>query len=121
MKRRFVSALVAWSFVVAACTSTGSLGIVTRSSSDNAAFLKSGKAVEEIGSVSGESCRYFLLGVAPWGNGTFSDAVSHALGEKGGDALINVSVTTSLYGFIPIYNIFAYTCTKVEGVAVKFK
>jgi hypothetical protein len=30
------------------------------------------------------------------------------------------SVETSLYGFIPIYNLFANTCTTVRGVAIKF-
>lgn len=108
-------------FTLSACTSTGSLGIVTRPASDNASILKSGRNIEEIGIAQGESCRFFLIAVVPWGNGTFSDAVNHALAEKGGDALINVTVSTSLYGFIPIYNVFSYTCTKVEGIAVKFK
>jgi hypothetical protein len=47
-------------------------------------------------------------------------AVDEALAKSGGDALINVSVTTSLYGFIPLYNIFSFTCTTVRGVAIKF-
>ena len=63
---------------------------------------------------------FFLLGVAPWGNSTVSQAIDDAL-KNGGDALINVSVTSSLYGFVPIYNIFCYTCTNVEGVAIEFE
>jgi hypothetical protein len=47
--------------------------------------------------------------------------VEDALQQKGGDALINVTVTSSLYGFIPIYNVYSYTCTEVKGVAVKFQ
>jgi hypothetical protein len=46
--------------------------------------------------------------------------VEKALDEKGGDALINVTVSTSLYGFVLIYNIYSFTCTTVNGIAVKF-
>ena len=97
MKRTIPILLVGCSFILASCTSTGHLGIVTRSVSDNAAVLKSGKTIEELGVVSDDSCRYFLLGIIPWGNGTFSDAVQKALARTGGDALINVTVETSLY------------------------
>lgn len=47
--------------------------------------------------------------------------MEEALGSKGGDALINVTVTSSLYGFIPIYNVYSFTCTTVKGIAVKFQ
>jgi hypothetical protein len=30
-------------------------------------------------------------------------------------------VSNSLYGFVPIYNVYSFTCTSVQGVAVKFK
>ena len=63
----------------------------------------------------------FLLGIIPWGDSTVATAMDKALAENGGDALINVSVTTSLYGFVPIYNVFAFTCTTVEGIAIKFE
>lgn len=62
----------------------------------------------------------FSTGVIPFGNSAFSKAVEKALDEKGGDALINVTVSTSLYGFVPIYNIYSFTCTTVNGIAVKF-
>jgi hypothetical protein len=32
-----------------------------------------------------------------------------------------VSVETSLYGFIPIYNVYSFTCTTVKGIAIKFE
>jgi hypothetical protein len=83
--------------------------------------LRSGRAFQELGSVEGQACRHFILAVVPWGHGDFSKAVDKALDEKGGDALINVSVETSLYGFVPIYNIYSFTCTTVKGVAVKFQ
>jgi hypothetical protein len=43
-----------------------------------------------------------------------------ALDATGGDALLNVTVYSSLYTFIPYFNIFAYTCTSVEGAAVDY-
>jgi hypothetical protein len=35
--------------------------------------------------------------------------------------LINVTTSSSLYGFIPVYNILSFTCTTVKGIAVKFQ
>jgi hypothetical protein len=101
------------------CSSTGNLGMVTKSQVNPSSLLSSSKSFKEIGLVKGQACRFFLLGVAPWGDSTFSQAIDNAL-ENGGDALINISVTSSLYGFVPIYNIFCYTCTDVEGIAIKF-
>jgi len=105
---------------VAGCSSMGSLGLVTKSGHDPAAILKGGQAYTEVGQASGSSCRFFLLAVVPWGNGTFSDAVDDALAKSGGDALLNVSVQNSMYGLIPIYNIFSWECTDVRGTAIKF-
>lgn len=107
--------------LLAGCSSTGTLGIVTKSSAQNAEILKAGKPFDELGQAEGESCRHFLLAIIPWGSGTLPDAVDESLKDKAGDALVNVTVTTSLYGFVPIYNVYTYTCTKVQGIAVKFK
>jgi len=103
------------------CTSVGNLGLVTRPSANNAELLKSGVAFEELGPAEGSACRHFILGIIPFGNSAFSTAVEEALAQKGGDALINVTVMSSLYGFIPIYNVYDFTCTSVKGVAVRFK
>jgi len=103
------------------CSSTGTLGIVARSTGDPGALLRNGKSFKELGAVSGSSSRFFLLAIVPWGDGTFSTAVNDALAKKGGDALINVTVTNSMYGFIPIYNIFCYSTTEVYGIAVRFE
>ena len=108
-------------FVLTGCTSVGNLGIVTKPSADAASLLKSGRAYKELGPAEGEACRHFLLAVIPWGDSSFSTAVNNALAEKGGDALVNVTVSSSLYGFIPIYNVYTYTCTTVKGIAVKFQ
>lgn len=106
--------------LLSGCSSTGTLGLVTKSSADPGAYLRNPTAFKEIGRAEGESCRMLLLGVLPGGNGTMPAAVDDALAKAGGDALINVSVSTSLYGFIPIYNVFSYSCTNVKGIAIKF-
>jgi hypothetical protein len=106
---------------IGGCTSVGNLGIVTKPFSDNGERLKRGVAFEELGPVEGSACRHFVIAVIPFGNSSFSKAVDNALAERGGDALINVTVSSSLYGFIPIYNVYSFTCTTVQGVAVKFK
>ena len=107
--------------VVMGCSSSGTLGIVTRSSADAAGLLKSGRGFQDLGPAEGSACRHFVLAIIPWGDSTFSTAVENALQQKGGDALINVTVTSSLYGFVPIYNVYSFTCTEVKGVAVKFQ
>ena len=113
--------LVVIGLVLGGCSSSGTLGIVTQSSADPAALLRSGRAFKDLGPVEGQACRHFVLAIIPWGQGDFAHAVDVALAQKGGDALLNVSVETSLYGFIPIYNVYSFTCTTVKGVAVKFE
>jgi hypothetical protein len=49
-----------------------------------------------------------------------STAVDEALEKSGGDALLNATVSSSLFGFIPYYNLFAFTCTSVKGTAIRF-
>ena len=119
--RRSLWVFVASVMFLAGCSSTGTLGIVTRSSADPASLLKSGRTFKELGPVEGQACRHFVLAIIPWGQGDFAHAVDLALEQKGGDALLNVMVETSLYGFIPIYNVYSFTCTTVKGIAVKFE
>lgn len=109
------------SLVMVGCTSTGNLGIVTKPSADNAERLRSGVKFEELGPAEGSACRHFVIAVIPFGDSSFSKAVEKALAQHGGDALINVTVSSSLYGFIPIYNVYSFTCTSVSGIAVKYK
>ena len=113
--------IAAVSFFLAGCSSSGTLGIVTKSSADPASLLRSGRAFKELGPVQAEVCRHFVLAIIPWGASDFGRAVDKALVERGGDALLNVTVETSLYGFIPIYNVYSFTCTTVQGIAVKFE
>ena len=102
------------------CSSTGNLGIISKTMGDPGSLLTSPHPYKEIGLIKGEACRYILLGIIPWGDSTSTKAVNDALAKSGGDALINLSVTSSLYTFVPIYNVFCYTCTAVEGIAIKF-
>jgi hypothetical protein len=104
------------------CSTVGSLGIVSKSSLDSAAMLREGRPFKEVGPASGKACRYFLLSVLPWGDADIQTATDRALaGAGGGDALINVTTQNSLYGFLPIYSVFSYTCTEVKGTAIKFE
>lgn len=102
------------------CTSVGTLGIVTKSAGDPGAMLRNEHPYKELGPVEGKACRFFALAVIPWGDATLSTAVDDALAKVNGEALINVTVSNSLYGFVPIYNIFAFTCTEVKGIAISF-
>ena len=102
------------------CSTIGSVGMITRSKADPLALLKTPQTIKELGPAQGEACRYSLLAILPWGKSDLQTAVDEAL-AKGGDALVNVAVSSSLYAFIPIYNVFSYTCTTVKGTAVKFE
>ena len=106
---------------VAGCTSVGSLGVITKSSADPVSVLKTSHTVRDLGPAEGQACRYFVIAVVPWGNSDFQTAVDRALATTGGDALVNVTTSSSLYGFIPVYNILSFTCTTVKGTAVKIE
>ncbi len=106
---------------LAGCSSVGTLGMVVKSTADPGALLKNQTAFREIGPAEGEACRFFVLAIIPFGKSDFAAAADEALAKSGGDALLNVTASSSLYGFIPIYNIFTYTCTNVKGIAVKFE
>lgn len=107
--------------LLAGCSSTGSLGMVVKSTADPGALLKNQTTFKEIGPTQGEACRFFVLAIVPFGQSDVAKAVDDALTRSGGDALLNVAVSSSLYSFIPLYNIFTYTCTNVRGIAVKFE
>jgi hypothetical protein len=114
-------ALTAFVVIWGGCTSVGSLGLVTRTGSDPASILREGRKFRELGFVEGSACRSFLLNVIPWGNGDVQAAVDDALSHSsGGDAMLNVTTSNTLLGFIPLYNIFASDCTRVRGTAVQF-
>ncbi len=106
---------------LAGCVSVGSLGVITKSSVDPASVLKTGHSVKELGPAEGEACRYFVIAVIPWGNSDVQTAVDKALAPSGGDALVNVTTFSSLYGFVPVYNVLSFTCTSVKGTAVKLE
>jgi hypothetical protein len=103
------------------CATVGSVGMITKTKADPLALVKTPQNVKELGPAQGEACRYFLFAIFPWGKSDLQAAVDDALTRTGGDALVNVAVASSLYGFIPIYNVFSYTCTTVKGTAVKFE
>ena len=104
---------------MAGCVSVGSLGLITKSSVDPAQVLKTAHSMKDLGPAEGQACRYFIIAVVPWGNSDVQTAVDKALAPSGGDALVNVTTSTSLYGFIPVYNVLSFTCTTVKGTAIK--
>lgn len=103
------------------CSTSGTLGIVTKSSADPASLLRNSQGFEELGPAEGQACRHFILAIIPFGQSDMAKAVDKALEATGGDALLNVLAESSLYGFIPIYNVYTFTCTTVKGTAIKFK
>lgn len=117
---RYLAPLIA-AVALGACTSVGQVGLITRSSMDPAALLRSGRQFKDLGPAHGKACRFLALGAFPWGDADLQTAVDQALAPKGADALISVTATNSLYGFIPVYNVLSYTCTTVEGFAIKFE
>ena len=119
---RKIMTLLLFMSLMAGCTSVGTVGMVTKSSAEPVSILKNGQAYKELGVAQGEACRFFLLGMIPWGDATLSTAVDDALSKAGGDAMVNVTVSNSLYGLLPVFwNVFSYTCTDVKGIAVKFE
>jgi hypothetical protein len=111
--------LIGMVLTMAGCTSFGTLGMVAKSTGDPGAILKNAQSYKELGPVEGTACRFAVLGLIPFGDATLSKAVDKALAKSGGDAIINVATSNSLYTIIPLYNIVIYTCTDVKGIAIK--
>ena len=61
-----------------------------------------------------------MVNLVPFGDSAVSTAVDKALTAVGGDALLNVAVSSSLFGFIPYYNVYAFSCSSVSGTAIRF-
>lgn len=119
--KRIACLLIVSVFALAGCSTTGNLGLVTRSAASPGTFLTENTQFKELGQAAGKACRHFILALIPFGQSDVAHAVDKALEGTGGDALINVSTESSLYGFVPIYNVYTYTCTKVHGTAIKFE
>ena len=106
--------------LLTSCVSTGSFGLVSSSGADPGDLLTHPHSYRELGPAEGRACRFFVLAIIPFGNSTISRALDKALRESGGDALLNVTISSGLYGFVPIYNVLSFTCTTVQGTAIKF-
>ncbi|GJL50639.1 MAG: hypothetical protein NPIRA01_18660 [Nitrospirales bacterium] len=119
--RRVVYLLIISMTALAGCSTSGNLGIVSKSTADPSSSLTGNTKIKELGPAEGQACRHFILNIIPFGHSDVAKAVDKALEKTGGDALINVSTESSLYGFIPIYNVYSFTCTTVRGTAVKFE
>ena len=113
----FYAAMV---LLAAGCTSVGRVGLMTKSGASPVDLVRDGK-YDELGPAEASSCRWLLIGVIPYGNADPGYVMERALASTGGDALLNVSTSNSLYGFIPIYNVFSITCTTLKGTAIRFQ
>ena len=110
--------------MTAGCTSTGSIGLLSRSETeadlgphDSHKFHRVGNQIE------GTACRHFILGLIPWGDSDLETAMKNAFKKNPSlhpDGLIHVTTSTSLYNFFPLYNVYTLTCTTVRGVPVRF-
>ena len=105
---------------LAGCVSVGNLGLVTKGGLNPISILQTETKFQELGPTKARACRHFLLAVIPWGDSDIQTAVDKALAKSGGDALVNVTASSSLYGFIPYFNVYSITCTTVQGTAIKF-
>ncbi len=103
------------------CSSTTSHGLLTGPLADPASVIHRAHDYEDLGAVEARACRFVLLSLVPIGGSALGQAMKKALGDTGGDAILNASVTTSLYSFVPIYNVLAFTCTTVQGVAIRIR
>ena len=102
-----LASVIAAAALVAGCQTSSQVGVITRTSADPGAVIREAQPYQQLGTAKGRSCRYFLLAVIPWGDGTVAKALDDALTPVGGDAMINVLVSSSLYTFIPYFNVFS--------------
>ncbi|HYN38982.1 MAG TPA: hypothetical protein VES39_07010, partial [Rhodospirillales bacterium] len=107
--------------LLAGCQTSSQVGIIGRPATDPGAAIRDAQPYKELGPSKGRSCRYFALAIIPWGDGTVGAALDDALQPHGGDALLNVLVTSSLYTFIPYFNVFSFGCTTLEGVVIAYQ
>ncbi|MHB1287230.1 MAG: hypothetical protein ACYCYP_11875 [Leptospirales bacterium] len=112
------------SLLLAGCTSTGTLGIVSNSESEADLGPHDSHTFHRVGSeISGTACRHFILGILPLGSSDIESAMRKALEshpELKADGLVHVATQSSLYGFFPLYNIYTVTCTTVKGIPIRF-
>lgn len=117
--RLMMVCLVIMGIAGAGCTSVGNAGLLMHSAADPLKVVKA--PYRDLGFVEETGCRFLIIGIVPAGNADPSDVLNKALRKKGADALINATTSNSLYGFIPIYNVFSITCTTVKGTAISFE
>ncbi len=75
-----------------------------------------------LGQGSGEACMSHILNIPTGGKNTYQEAVSKAVGSKGGDLLIQSSSDT-VETFFPstLFSVWGERCITVTGSVVKLK
>ncbi len=111
-------------FVMAGCTSTGSLGLVSTTETEADLGPHDSHRFHRVGGeIQGTACRHFILGLIPWGDSDVETALRHAIQahpQLKADGLVHVTTETSLYGFFPLYDVYTLTCTTIRGIPVRF-
>lgn len=117
-------ALLTGILIMAGCTSTGNLGILSNSETEADLGPHDPHTFHRVGSeITGKACRHFILGVLPIGQSDIESALKDALTkhpELKADGLVHISVQSTLYGFFPIYNVYTVTCTTIKGIPIRF-
>jgi len=110
--------------LLSSCTSTGSLGLLTNSETESDLGPHDSHRFHRVGTeITGTACRHFILGIIPWGDSDVETALRHALQAHpslNADGLVHVTTETSLYGFLPLYDVYTLTCTTVKGIPIRF-
>ena len=76
------------------------------------------KPYTELGITEGYDSRFAILGIIPVTDGnSLRDAIKHAKGNVGADALINITVDSYTQWWI----LFSRTVTKVDATGIRFK
>lgn len=126
--KRYRSLFLGASFLslifLSACTSTGTLGLISNSETETDLSPHDSHRFHRVGTeITGTACRHFILGIIPWGDSDVETALRHALHAHPAlkaDGLVHVTTETSLYGFFPLYDIYTLTCTTVKGIPIRF-
>lgn len=108
---------------LAACSTSGQLGMITKRDVDATSLRKSRQAHQTLGPAEGKACHVLVWNI-PFGDSDISKAVEHALRNSGGEALIRVTTSKSYWGLPTFYFpvvIFEYSCSTVRGTAVTFR
>jgi len=126
MKIRMLG-LCIFAAALCACSTLGRVGVMALY--NNPGF-KVGKYKEigladpktgKVPQVEGSTCRCIWFGLIPSGDSDVSQALVKSLEKsRDADALVDVTVKTSLYHYVFPYSVLTISCVTVKGTPVQF-